>query len=446
MSPSIPPQLPPKLIAAQDIVPTTQRIVDENRAVRITVVQQISSSSACFDNVIQPIIDVEHRNNGLVNLIATLRFASPDQASRTASETALQLLSEAHSESLNMSDYHKLLECVKKNSEDLDSESTKVVDEMLRDYRRCGYGMLDSEGIAEFLRSRDEIDRLRRQFNRNLMDDNSGVWVTSEELHGVPPSEMERFEAGSGPHAGQYFVHLTKADIEAVFKYALNPATRKKVYIANDKKVEQNVQIFKDITSRRDENARKLNYPSHAAYRLENRMAKTPQWVNNLLDDLEATLKPRGEKEMGRLLAKKREHQLSNGEYIDEYPDIMPPWDYSFYTRLAEEDSEIDQQKISEYFPLQPTTAAMLKIFSSCLQLRFERMPAEQLEGCIWHDDVEAWSVWDDAPDASDPFVGYLYTDVLFRPNKHRGCQDCNIQGVRSYFFLPFTFTNSFLY
>ena len=72
----------------------------------------------------------------------------------------------------------------------------------------------------------------------------------------------------------------------------------------------------------------------------------------------------------------------------------------------------------------------MLGLFSSYIQLRFAPMPAEELLGSRWSDDVEVWSVWNDRSEAESVFVGSLYLDLLERPKKYKGNQCVNLQPV----------------
>lgn len=134
---------------------------------------------------------------------------------------------------------------------------------------------------------------------------------------------------------------------------------------------------------------------------------------------------------MKALLERKRRYLAENTDYPQEYPDIMPLWDYEYDTRLALESLHVEHAKISEYFPLQNTVSAMLEVFTSCLQLRFVPLPPEVMVGSQWHEDVEAWSVWDEREASKGEFIGYLYADLLWRPNKYQGSQNVNLQCVR---------------
>lgn len=423
----------PSLIQAADVLPTARHIIADYRAVRDAVTREVKPETACFANAIKPLIDVENRTDGRLSVIAMLRYASPDKAARDASEEALRLFSECEAEGSTRQDLFLLIKAVKEKREPLDGESQKYVDELLKDYTRCGHGLLSSEQIAQYLRARQEIDVQRRQFSRNLMDDAEGLWLSENDFDGVPGADMKRFHYDEAKRG--YFVSFRLHDRDAVLKYAKNPATRKRLSIANQKKLEVNVPIFRDVILRRDTNARMLGYPSHASFRLEKRVAKTTVWVHAFLDQLKNVLLPQGEKEMKRLLDRKKAY-LQTGEYrnLEEHPNSMPSWDVKFYSRLVEEELCVDHRAIAEYFPLACTMASMLKIFAHCLQVRFDKIAKECAAPSIWHNDVEVWAVWDESIETGVEFVGYLYMDLLSRPNKYHGSQDVNLQSVRTFF------------
>ena len=131
--------------------------------------------------------------------------------------------------------------------------------------------------------------------------------------------------------------------------------------------------------------------------------------------------------------AKKREvvQATRPGGDGEDGAERLLPWDVFYYGRLVEqEEGPSSFDAIAEYFPLQHTVEAMLRLFSDCLQLRFESMPSEHLRGSTWSDDVQAWAVWDERPDHLGAFIGYLYADLLERPGKYRGNQCVNLQPV----------------
>lgn len=196
----------------------------------------------------------------------------------------------------------------------------------------------------------------------------------------------------------------------------------------------QNVALFKEAVLLRDEGARLLGYPNHAAFCIEDKMAKEPATVNTFLSDLRKRLAPGGEKETKHLLELKKKDEESRGLKPDGNYYL---WDHRFYDRMmVEQEYNIDEVKIAEYFPLQSTVRAMLHIFEELFGLVFVELdpserkrlsPTSKAEDIAWHEDVILFSVWDDSSEG-DGFVGYLYLDLHPRQGKYGHAANFNLQ------------------
>lgn len=428
-----PPQQCPRLIPTDEILTLTEQHINTLRTARNNIVKDITPSTATFLTVVKPLAEAQHSIEDFFGMIAMLRYASPDANARAAAEQARSLWNLAFSEFADRSDVYILLQAVKDRNEDLDAESAKYLDELLADFVRCGHGVLDPEGIAEYVARRNKIDKLRAEFTRNVRNCEQGIWLSESELEGVLDQDIARFrnagenqpDRDSSDGNKTCFVALNKHDVGAVLQYATNSEVRKRMYIAHAAKLPENLSIFDEALRLRDLNARQLGYKSHAAFRLEKRLAKTTQWVYDFLDKLEGTLLPRGKKEMAELLDL-RASQTHNYKSESSDPDTMLAWDYPYWKRLALENTSVSHDKIAEYFPIQVAVPRMLDLFSDCLQLRFLNVKSPE----VWHADVSAWEVWDDRSEQRNQFIGYLYMDLVFRENKHRGCQNVNLQPV----------------
>lgn len=88
----------------------------------------------------------------------------------------------------------------------------------------------------------------------------------------------------------------------------------------------------------------------------------------------------------------------------------------------------MQQTQITEFYPLEHTVSAMLDVFSTCLQLEFISVSPELFTESIYRKDVKLWSVWDRRVLSKGAFMGYLYTDLFWRPGKHAGLMNVNLQ------------------
>lgn len=87
----------------------------------------------------------------------------------------------------------------------------------------------------------------------------------------------------------------------------------------------------------------------------------------------------------------------------------------------------VNDEAISEFFPLETTMQSMLDIFERVLQIIFKQVPAKNLdETTRWHEDVQVWEVWDAA--SNQEFMGFLYLDLFWRKHKNKGAQNISIE------------------
>jgi metallopeptidase MepB len=429
---SLPPQPRPKLIATEDIVDVTRAHIQSLHIIRNEIVRGVKTEDATFENVVKPLANAQHAIESSSGMIAVLRYASPDASARKAAEEARNLWNKAFSEFSDRHDIYLLLQAVKNRNEALDAESTKYLDELLDDFVRCGHGSLTAEGVLEYVTRRNRIDKLRSEFTRNVRNASGGIWFSETELDGVLQQDLARFHAAGKARTDKpiddtkaWFVSLSKHDVTTVLQYARNANVRQRVYLANHSKLAEKLPIFKEVISLRDANARQLGYKSHAVYRLEKRLAKTSKWVYKFMEELEQVLLPEAAKEVKKLLALGAGHTEKH-ECVDKGTKTILAWDYQYWKRLSLEDISIDQEKIAEYFPIKEVVPRMLDLMSDCLQIHFVKVSSP----AVWDPKIEAWEVWDTRSGKEQQFIGYLYMDLEFRENKHRGCQNVNLQPV----------------
>ena len=125
----------------------------------------------------------------------------------------------------------------------------------------------------------------------------------------------------------------------------------------------------------------------------------------------------------------KREHLLSRGITETDIDDRLFLWDQLFYMRLVEEqENELDQNKIAEFFPLQEVVDGLLKNFETLFGVVFIEILEDARKSLMekqghgvsamtWHEDVAVYAVWNEEALGGD-FLGYLYLDVLKRQGK----------------------------
>lgn len=179
-------------------------------------------------------------------------------------------------------------------------EAERLLEKLNKSYERNGLA-LPVEKRNRLKEIQKELSLLDIEFSKRLNEENGGIWFTPEELDGVPEDVVHGLQKGEGENAGKLRLTFKYPDLLPTQKYATNPATRKKVYVENENKCNDNVAVFKKAIKLRDERARLLGFKSHAEYVLDIKMAKNSETVMGFLNNLREKLKAGGEKEKQRL-------------------------------------------------------------------------------------------------------------------------------------------------
>ncbi|KAI0484846.1 Metalloprotease [Xylariaceae sp. FL0804] len=434
-----PPQAPPTFTGTKEsIVDDAKALCSSTRSLLDNIVTEGSADKATFASVIAPMIQDEDDSQLSARILGFYQYVSADAELRNASTEAEKLMDDFSIECSMREDVYKLVEAAFQAQEskepDLDPESLRLLEKERKSYIRNGLGLPQGPQRDRFKEIKKRLSMIGIEFQKNLNEEDGGLWLTKEELDGVPSDVIDGLEKGSGENEGKVKVSFKYPSLFPTLKFAKDPETRKKLFIANENKCNQNTPLFKEAILLRDEAARMLGYPNHAAFRIENKMAKTPQTVNTFLSDLRARLKAGGEKEKDHLLELKKKDEGSRGIKSDGNYYL---WDHRFYDRLmVETEYSIDETKIAEYFPVQSSIQGMLHIFEEIFGLVFVELgqeerqklsPTGKSQDISWHEDVIIFSVWNDASEGDD-FVGYLYLDLHPRTGKYGHAANFSLQ------------------
>ncbi|NNE44522.1 MAG: Zn-dependent oligopeptidase, partial [Gemmatimonadetes bacterium] len=145
-----------------------------------------------------------------------------------------------------------------------------------------------------------------------------------------------------------------------------------------------------------------LGYESWAHYRLEPRMAKDPDTVLDFLSDLRGRIQDKLEADIAAMEA----------TYAKDDADGVNYWDWRYYNGLQlKNEYQVDQTKVSEYFPLEAVLDGMFGITQEVFGLRY----VEVEDPAVWNEDVQLFEIHDAA---TGEFIAHFYTDLFPRDGK----------------------------
>ena len=210
--------------------------------------------------------------------------------------------------------------------------------------------------------------------------------------------------------AGKAIVTLSRSSVEPFLKTSGRRELREKVYKAftargDNGNANDNNEIIVEILKLREESAGLLGYPTFAAYRLEDSMAKTPQAVRSLL---ERVWKPA----RARALADRDALQALVAEEGSNF--ALAPWDWRYYAeKLRQRRANFDDAAIKPYLALDHMIEAAFDCASRLFGLSF----SERKDVPVWHPDVRVWEV----KDAAGKHKALFYGDYFARASKRSG-------------------------
>ena len=429
-----PPQPPPLFTKdASTIIPHVERLITQSRKVQEHILGTVTPETAPFANVILPLA---HNQNSVFRELPVLGFyeaVSTDPGLSEASTQAKKLHADFEIETKTHEGLFELVEAVAKKSEFLEPEDQRLLERYRRDYLRNGLG-ISLEKRNRFKGIQRQLFKLTSEFEKNLREENAGHWFNLSELAGVSADLISSLDKGTGKNEGKVLSTFSFPHLFGVLKYATNSETRQTYYTASENKCPANIPVFKEIMILRQEAAELLGYASHAAFRIEEKMAKSPETVMIFLDDLNSRLSAGAKRDVDGLKELKRQDLAKRGEDKD---DKFWLWDYAYYHRMMlETQFSVDGKAIAEFFPLETTVSGVLGIFSQLFGLRFDEItiqdrrtfsPTGIAEDLTWHDDVLLFAVWNDEQ-LGCGFLGYLYLDLHPRSGKYGGMCNINVQ------------------
>ena len=358
---------------------------------------------------------------------------APSKDLRDASSAVGRLFNDAEIELYSRQDMFSRVDTVMQQQDKhagppLDEESLYYLQRLHRSFYQNGCGIAHEGQRSEFKTKMKRLGDLVRQCNKNLNEDNSGIWLGPDELEGIPQSLISRLKQGQGEQSDQLWLPTKVPFSSPAITNAKSAATRKRIYYAVQNRMKMNVPLFREIVLLRDETARMLGYADHASLKTADKMMQTPQAVEALHSDIRKAVAPLAAQDVEELVGMKRDEAKSHDDNAEE----LYFWDLAYYSARRNEKEGQQNASTSEYFELNTTLAKLLGMFEHLFGAQFRRVDIQRLgevnESLVWHEDVQMYSVWN--VDGPEEFFGYAYLDFFPRDGKNSHAGHYSLQQV----------------
>ncbi|XP_071117688.1 thimet oligopeptidase-like [Haliotis cracherodii] len=399
-------------ITADDIKTSADELIVKTKAAYDTV-GLLKPEEVNYRNVVKALADNDCQYSVKRNNLDFVQHVYADKSLRDVSVEADKKLSEFEVEmSMRQDVFDAIVAFQKNNKADISPEAKRYVERLIKLGKRNGLHLPKNvQNRIKELKKR--MSDLGIDFSKNLNEENTILEFTEEELVGLPGDFLKALEK---TESGQYKVSLKYPHYFPCMKKARNPDTRRKMETAfNSRCLKENTPILEELVKLRHEKAQLLGFPTHSAFILDMRMAKTPEAVDTFLKDLTEKLQLLRKEEMEDFLRFKKEECETYGYENDGKVNY---WDFRYYMTMSEEKKyAVDHNRLKEYFPMEKVTKGLLEIYQELLGLKFSQIKDAE----VWFEDVTMYSVTDAK---SEELLGYFYLDLYPREGKygHAAC------------------------
>jgi peptidyl-dipeptidase Dcp len=313
----------------------------------------------------------------------------------------------------------KMFERIKKLNDDkgnldLNSEQAMLLDHYYKKFIRGGAN-LSPKNKETLIKINEELSRLSVQFGENVLKETNKfelILSREEELTGLPESvlEMGANEANERGYEGKYVYTIQRPSMYPFLTYSQRRDLREKLYKGyinrgNNNDELDNKAISSKMASLRTQKASLLGYETHAHYVLEKNMAKTPEKVFELLDQLWTPA----------IRVAKNERQMMQS-IIEAEGDTfqLASWDWWYYAeKVRKEKFDLNEDEVRPYFEVNNVVKGVFDLSTRLWGITFE----ERNDIPLYHPDVKTYEV----RDSDGSHIAILYTDYFPRASKKGG-------------------------
>jgi peptidyl-dipeptidase Dcp len=274
---------------------------------------------------------------------------------------------------------------------------------------------LDAKSKTRLTEINQQLATLFTKFSNNVLweEGNQFVQIKNEaDLTGLPQSVRDAAAAAAQEKKQEgWLIINTRSSVEPFLTFSDRRDLREKVWrmfiMRGDNGDEHdNNATISQILQLRAERAKLLGYQTHAHWRVENQMAKTPERAMDLMMAVWKPAVQRVHEEVADMqaLADKEGAKIT-----------IEPWDYRYYMeKVRKAKYDLDQNEVKPYLQLDKLREAIHWVAGELFNFKFTAAPNVP----VAHPDIKVWEVTDKT---TGKHIGLWYFDPFARPGKRSG-------------------------
>jgi peptidyl-dipeptidase Dcp len=297
----------------------------------------------------------------------------------------------------------------------LKPEQQRVVWLYYTNFVRAG-ARLDANAKKRLSEINQQLAGLFTKFSQNVLAEETDQFIalkSEDELAGLPQSlrDAAAEAAETKKQPGTWVIMNTRSSIDPFLTYSDRRDLREKAWRmfvnrGDNGGEHDNNAIITEILQLRAERAKLLGYPTHAHWRLENAMAKTPEKAMELMESVWKPAVARVNEEVADMqaLADKEGAKIK-----------IEPWDYRYYMeKVRKAKFDLDQNEVKPYLQLEKLREGIFWVSGELFNFNFT--PVTNVPTA--HPDIRVWEVSDKT---TRKHIGLWYFDPYARAGKRSG-------------------------
>ncbi len=306
----------------------------------------------------------------------------------------------------------------KRDSLNLRPDQMRLLTETYKSFERNGAN-LPADKKEELKAVNAEIAAMQLAFGQNLLKETAAYTLViekEEDLSGLTPDQIAeaaaRAEKAGQP--GKWFFGLDNPSVMPFLANADNRELRREILEAylnrcNNGNAEDNKEVIKKLVELRLKKAQIMGKKNYAEVALETRMAKSPEAVYNLLDQIwEPALK----------VARKEAEQMQAYMKREGMNDELQAWDWRYYAqKVMKEQFDLNESEMAPYFKLENVREGIFHVANKLFGYTFKELKNVPLPST----EAVAFEVLN----KDGGHQGVVFFDMFARPGAKRGGAWC---------------------
>jgi peptidyl-dipeptidase Dcp len=412
-------------VKVADFKPEILKAMDLQRAEIAAIIA--NDQAPTFANTLVPLEDSGRPFRRVTMLMRTFTSSMNDKPMQAVEQELAPILAAYDDELVQNTALFKRIESVwngRANAK-LDAEQARLLEVVYRSFTRQG-AALDEKQKARLKEINGRLATLFTTFSQNQLADEEEQLVLVEkesDLAGLPEPLIAaaRTTAEAKGHKGKWAITNTRSSVEPFLVYSTRRELREKVWRMFIQRGDtagkhDNKPVIREILTLRAERAKLLGFPTHAHWKTDDSMAKTPDSALALMMKVWPAAAARAREEVA---------DMQKAADAEKAGHAIAPWDYRHYAeKVRKAKYDLDQNEVKNYLQLEKMLEAIFWVSGELFGLQFEPLAGVP----VFHPDVRAFLV-----KRGGERVGLFYFDPYARAGKKSGAWMSEYRGQEAF-------------